>query len=194
MKYEKLCPHLHLSAQSGSDTVLKAMNRPYNREEYLEIVKVLKEFDPEYGLTTDIITGFPGETEKDFADSVSLVEEVGFCKVHAFKYSPRPMTKAAAMKDQIPPSVKKARSQMLMEAGNSASQRFFEANRGKTRTVLIEEYLEELGCLTGYTDNYIRVYIETENDIGNHIRRLNTFCDVQLEENFLDGMKGRINF
>lgn len=194
LKYDKLCPHLHLSAQSGSDAVLKAMNRPYNREEYLEIVKVLKEFDPEYGLTTDIITGFPGETEEDFADSVSLIEEVGFCKVHAFKYSQRPMTKAAVMENQIPPPVKKARSQMLMEAGEMVSQRFFEANRGKSRIVLIEEYLEEMGYLTGYTDNYIRVYIDAENHKENIDRSLNTFCDVLLEESFMDGMKGRINF
>lgn len=194
LKYEKLCPHLHLSAQSGSDAILKAMNRPYNREEYLDIVKVLKEFDPDYGLTTDIITGFPGETEKDFADSLSLVKEAGFCKVHVFKYSKRPMTKAATMKDQISPPVKKKRSQILMEAGEKASQGFFEANRGKVRTVLIEEYLEELGCLTGYTDNYIRVYIKADGDNVNLVKRLNTFCDVMLEESYMDGMKGSISF
>ena len=143
MQYEKLCPHLHLSAQSGSDSVLKAMNRPYDRNAYLEIVNVLKAFDPEYGISTDLIVGFPGETEEDFQDSVKLIEEAGFCKVHAFKYSQRPMTKAAVMKNQITPPVKKVRSQILMEAGEKASQRFFEANRGKVRTVLIEEYLRK---------------------------------------------------
>lgn len=185
MKYEKLCPHLHLSAQSGSDAVLAAMNRPYNRSEYLDIVKVLKEFDPEYGLTTDIIAGFPGETEEDFQDSIKLVHEAGFCKVHAFKYSQRPMTKAAAMKNQVPPPVKKQRSQMLMEAGEEASRAFYEANRGKVRTVLIEEYLEDSGCMTGYTDNYIRVYIE-----GCDESKINDFCEVKLGEDFMDGMKG----
>lgn len=185
MKYEKLCPHLHLSAQSGSDAVLAAMNRPYNRSEYLDIVKVLKEFDPEYGLTTDIIAGFPGETEEDFQDSIKLVHEAGFCKVHAFKYSQRPMTKAAVMKNQVPPPVKKQRSQMLMEAGEEASRAFYEANRGRVRTVLIEEYLEDLGCMTGYTDNYIRVYIE-----GCDESKINDFCEVKLGEDFMDGMKG----
>lgn len=189
MKYEKLCPHLHLSAQSGSDAILKAMNRPYDRKDYLEIVSVLKEFDPEYGISTDLIVGFPGETEENFQDSVKLVEEVGFCKVHAFKYSQRPMTRAATMKDQIAPPVKKVRSQVLMEAGELASQRFYEANRGKVRTVLIEEYLEDIGCMTGYTDNYIRVYIN-----GNKSDLINTFCPVKLEESFMDGMSGTLNF
>ncbi len=189
MKYEKLCPHLHLSAQSGSDEILSAMNRPYNRKEYLEIVSVLKEFDPEYGISTDLIAGFPGETDENFHDSIKLIEEAGFCKVHAFKYSQRPMTKAAVMKDQIAPPVKKARSQMLMEAGELASKRFFEANRGKARTVLIEEYLDDLGCMTGYTDNYIRVYIKGDNpDL------INTFCEVKLGESFMDGMTGTLNF
>ena len=180
---------LHLSAQSGSDAILKAMNRPYDRKDYLEIVSVLKEFDPEYGISTDLIVGFPGETEENFQDSVKLVEEVGFCKVHAFKYSQRPMTKAATMKDQIAPPVKKVRSQVLMEAGELASQRFYEANRGKVRTVLIEEYLEDIGCMTGYTDNYIRVYIK-----GNKLDLINTFCPVKLEESFMDGMRGELNF
>lgn len=189
MKYKKLCPHLHLSAQSGSDTVLKAMNRPYNRSEYLEIVKELKNFDPEYAITTDLIVGFPGETEEDFADSVRLINEVGFCKVHAFKYSQRPMTKAASMKNQIAPPVKKARSQRLMEEGELASKRFFEANRGKVRTVLFEEYLEDLDVLTGYTDNYIRVYVK-----GCNADKLNEFCQVRLENDFLDGMEGSLNF
>lgn len=193
MKYEKLCPHLHLSAQSGSDAVLKVMNRPYNRSEYLEIVKVLKEFDPQYGLTTDIIAGFPGETEEDFQDSIRLMEEVGFCKVHVFKYSQRPMTKAAVMKGQIPPPVKKERSKLLMEAGEAASKAFYEANRGKVRTVLIEEFLEETGCLTGYTDNYIRVYIETDGQSGVY-SLINTFCEIRLEEDFMDGMKGSLVF
>jgi len=189
MKYEKLCPHLHLSAQSGSDDILKAMNRPYDRNDYLEIVSVLKEFDPEYGISTDLIVGFPGETEEDFQDSIKLVEEVGFCKVHAFKYSQRPMTKAATMTDQIAPPVKKVRSQVLMEAGESASKRFYEANKGKVRTVLVEEYLENMDCMTGYTDNYIRVYIK-----GCSEDMINTFCPVELCESFMDGMLGKLNF
>lgn len=185
--YKKLCPHLHLSAQSGSDRILAAMNRPYRRKDYLDIVKVLQEFDPDYGITTDIIAGFPGETETDFMDSIHLVEEVGFCKVHAFKYSQRPLTKAASMPGQIPAPEKKQRSRKLMEAGEMASWRFFAQNKGKIRSVLLEEYLEECGCLTGYTDNYIRVYIP---DSGT--TQVNTFCQVKMGEPFLDGVKGEI--
>lgn len=187
LKYEKLCPHLHLSAQSGSDAVLKAMNRPYSRAEYMEIVKVLKEFDPDYGLTTDIIAGFPGESDDDFRESISLIEKVGFCKVHAFKYSQRPMTKAAGMENQVAPPVKKERSKLLMEAGEIASHRFFKANEGKVRQVLIEEFLEDKGCVTGYTDNYIRVYIPCDGSEYENL--INRFCDVRLKGSFEDGMK-----
>lgn len=191
LSYEKLCHHLHLSAQSGSDRILKAMNRPYGRQEYLDIVKALRDYEPEYGITTDLIAGFPGETEEDFQDSLRLIEEVGFGRVHAFKYSRRPNTKAAAMEGQIPEPVKKARSQMLMEAGEQACHRFLEQNRGKVRKVLLEEYKEEEHALTGYTDNYIRVYLPAEEGQDSELDGLiNNFRDVRLTEPFLDGMKG----
>lgn len=189
LKYEKLCHHLHLSAQSGSDRILAAMNRPYRRQEYLDIVKILKAYDPCYGISTDIIAGFPGESEADFQDSLKLIEEAGFCRVHAFKYSKRPLTRAASMPEQIPSPVKKERGQKLMEAGEAASRRFFEASRGTVRQVLLEEYLEEQDCLTGYTDNYIRVYIPARLAGGS---QLNTFAKVRLQEPYLDGMKGSV--
>lgn len=187
LQYKKLCPHLHLSAQSGSDRILKAMNRPYGRNDYLDIVQVLKEFDPGYGITTDLIAGFPGETDSDHQDSVHLIEEAGFCKVHAFKYSQRPFTKAALMPQQIPAPLKKSRTKELIDAGEQASRRFFQENQGSVRRVLIEEYAEDYGCLTGYTDNYIRVYIKGEKG-----KRMNCFQDVILLEPFADGMKGEI--
>ncbi|MBR2169468.1 MAG: MiaB/RimO family radical SAM methylthiotransferase, partial [Alistipes sp.] len=107
LKYDKLCHHLHLSAQSGSDNVLSAMNRRYDRREYLEIAAVLKEADPGYGISTDLIAGFPGETEADHQDSLRLIREAGFYKVHAFTYSKRPGTKAAEMKGHLAPQLKK---------------------------------------------------------------------------------------
>lgn len=190
LKYEKLCPHLHLSAQSGSDRILKAMNRPYGREEYLEIVKVLRDSDPCYGITTDLIAGFPGETEEDFQQSLDLIEQAEFGKVHAFKYSKRPLTKAADMEEQVPAPVKKLRGQMLAEAGEKSARRFFGKNQGCVRKVLFEEYKEEQGVLTGYTDNYIRVYIPMAK---NAVEKLtNQFGDVMLKEPFLDGMEGQI--
>lgn len=189
--YEKLCHHLHLSAQSGSDRILRAMNRPYSREDYLEIVEALREFDPQYAVTTDLIAGFPGETEADFQDSLRLIKEAGFSKVHGFKYSQRPLTKAASMEGQIPAPVKKARNQQLMEAGEQAAQAFFQENQGSVRRALLEEYQAqtgEEGYLTGFTDNYIRVYVLAKAEEAE--RFVNVFRFVKLGEPFQEGMKG----
>ncbi len=184
MKYDKLCHHLHLSVQSGSNHVLKLMNRRYDRSEYLEIVKVLREFDPLYGITTDIICGFPGETDKDFEDSLDIIEQVKFCKVHAFRYSKRRGTAAALMEGQVSGEVKKRRSDRLIEAGEKAAAEFMESCRNSVRPVLFEEVCGTL--VAGYSDNYIKVYAEGEAGDLNNIRR------VKLLEKYKDGMKGEI--
>lgn len=184
MKYDKLCHHLHLSAQSGSDHVLKLMNRPYGQKEYLDIVEVLRKCDPLYGISTDIIVGFPQETDEDFEDSMNLIEKAEFCKVHAFRYSKREGTAAAAMKGQVPSQVKNTRVTALMEAGERASDHFFEKCKGAVRTVLFEEWDGEY--ITGYTDNYIKVYAKGSDD------DLNCFREVKLLEIYKDGMKGEI--
>ena len=196
VKYERLCPHLHLSVQSGSNHVLELMNRRYDRSEYLEIVKVLREYDPLYGITTDIICGFPGETEEDFEDSLEIVEKVKFCKVHAFKYSRREGTAAALMEGQIPGEIKNQRSDRLIEAGERVSAGFMESCRGAVRPVLFEELCEESedddgaegrnSLITGYTDNYIKVYARGDSDDLNSIKK------VKLLERYKDGMKGEI--
>lgn len=185
LKYEKLCPHLHLSVQSGSDNVLRYMNRKYTREDYLEIVKGLEDFDPLYGITTDIIVGFPGETEEDFEDSLKIVEEADFLKVHVFKYSKRAGTPAASMDRQVPPEVKNERSAKLIEAGERQSARFFDKCKGHVRRVLFEEITSE-GLITGYADNYVKVYAEGDESL------LNRFAMVELVEKYNDGMKGEI--
>lgn len=185
LAYEKLCPHLHLSIQSGSDNVLRRMNRRYSRAEYLDIVRVLQDFDPLYGITTDIICGFPGETEEDFADSLAMIDEAGFCKVHAFKYSRRKGTPAADMPDQIPGDVKNRRSQALMEKAEEDAARFFERCSGAVRRVLFEEMSRD-GQMTGYTDNYVKTYAAGSPEM------LNQFYDVKLLEKYRDGMKGEI--
>ena len=186
MKYERLCPHLHLSVQSGSNHVLELMNRRYDRDEYLEIVRVLRQFDPLYGITTDIICGFPGETEEDFGDSLDIIEQVKFCRVHAFKYSRRQGTAAALMGGQIPGEVKNQRSERLIEAGEKAAAEFMESCLGAVRPVLFEETCEEENMITGYSDNYVKVYAEGEAGDLNNIRR------VKLLEKYKDGMKGEI--
>ena len=186
LSYRKLCPHLHLSAQSGSDRILKKMNRRYTREEYLEIIRILKEADPGYGITTDLIVGFPGETEEDFQFSLNLIAEAGFCKVHGFRYSKRPKTAAASMDGQLNGAVKNQRMERLLEQGEIVAGRFFQerAEREEIRTVLFEQ--EEDGFLTGYSENYIKVYAPGEKEI------LNGFQKVKLLEKYKDGMKGEI--
>ena len=190
LKYRRLCHHLHLSAQSGSDSVLRDMNRPYDRAEYMEIVDVLRSFDPLYGLSTDIIVGFPGEKEKDFEESCSLVRECAFCKTHIFKYSKRPFTKAAEMKGHVA-QVKNRRSETLHQAGKEASLQFFAANSGSEAVVLAEEIYEEKKLMTGYTGNYIKAYIRYE-DLQDAERMLNTFVNVRLQEAFEDGMTAEL--
>ena len=183
LKYEKLCRHLHLSIQSGSDEVLAKMNRHYTVKEYMDIVNVLKDFDSLYGITTDIIAGFPGETEAAFGETLAAVDAAGFCRVHCFRYSKRSGTKAAEMTDQIPGNVKNERLERLAEKAGEAASAFYEKCRGSIRHVLFEERTEE-GLLTGYTDNYVRVYAEGGDEL------LGTFADVILLHEYRDGMKG----
>ena len=189
MKYDKLCHHVHLSAQSGSDRILDRMNRPYDRSEYLKIVNVLREFDPLYGISTDIIVGFPGEKDADFRDSVSLAEECEFVRTHVFKYSRRPFTKAADMEGHVAPAVKNQRSDALQEAGKRASGAFYARNAGQKARVLVEEYDESTGMMYGYSDNYITVYVNCD-DSEMFASYGNTFAEVRLAGKFRDGMKG----
>ena len=184
MKYDKLCHHLHLSAQSGSTNVLKLMNRPYGQQDYLDIVEVLRKCDPLYGISTDIIVGFPQESDEDFEDSLQLVEKAGFCKVHAFRYSKREGTAAAVMKGQVSSETKNSRVTALMAAGDKASNDFFERCKGVTRTVLFEEW--DGDYITGYTDNYVKVYAKGSDE------DLNCFREVKLLEIYKDGMKGEM--
>ena len=203
-KYDKLCHHLHMSVQSGSDKVLRAMNRPYDSRQYIEMARALYEFDPCYGLSTDIIVGFPGEKESDFNESYGLVAECCFCRTHVFKYSKRPGTKAAGMKDQVSPQVKQRRSDELQDAAAKAARIFFEVNiafagEGRTEEVLFEEIVEAQSdgegitkgdrLLTGYTGNYIRVYVPAGEDAE---ARLGAFAKIRLEALFSDGVTASV--
>ena len=185
LKYDRLCHHLHLSVQSGSDHVLSMMNRKYSRNDYLEIVDVLRECDSEYGITTDIIAGFPGETEEDFGDSLKMADEAGFLRIHAFPYSRRRGTVAYDMENQIPEDIKKERTRRLIDRGSAVSEGFLRRNVGTIRRVLIEEILDD-GTAAGYTDNYIKVYID------NYRNEPNMFCDVYLTGLHKDGLFGEI--
>lgn len=189
LKYDKLCHHLHLSAQSGSDKVLREMNRPYSRKQYIDIVEVLRKADPLYGISTDIIVGFPGEKEQDFEESAGLVEECLFCKTHIFKYSKRPMTKAASMKDHVAPQVKNRRSEMLHDVGRLSAKKFFDMNKATVHDVILEEKSEDGSMALGYTENYIRVYIPLDHK---ETKLPEGIVKVRLKDIFADGMTGEL--
>jgi tRNA-2-methylthio-N6-dimethylallyladenosine synthase len=137
-KLEKLCKHLHLPVQCGSNRVLKEMNRGYTRERYLEIVRRLKEVCPEIRLTTDIIVGFPGETEEEFAETMSMLEEVRFAEIYSFIYSPRKGTAAADMADDLPADVKQQQFDRMLTLQQEISRETWEADVGSVQDVLVE--------------------------------------------------------
>lgn len=169
-------PHFHLSLQSGSDAVLKAMNRHYTREDFLECCRMIYGMFPDAGISTDMIVGFPTETDREFEQSLSVIGEAGFARTHCFPYSARPGTVAAKMKD-LPAELKRERvTRMIREAGKV--QRAFQNKfLGTVRTVVLEE-------TGGYTDNYIRVYTRE--------RQEGTVARVRLVSPFRDGVNGEI--
>ena len=167
IKNKKFCDHFHLSLQSGSDSVLKRMNRKYTTEEYRNTVNMIRKYMPNAGITTDIIVGFPGETEEEFQETYDFVNEIGFSRIHVFKYSPRKGTPASEFDNQIHGSVKHSRSERLIELGNQLANRFMEKFIGKRMEVLFEE--NKGGYFEGYTTNYLRVKVEAEKDLHGEI-------------------------
>lgn len=165
---DKVCGHFHLSLQSGCDRTLKRMNRKYTSQEYENAVNLVREYFPDAALTTDIIAGFPGETEEDFEESISFAKKIGFLKIHAFPYSPKRGTPAAVMENQIQNSVKNERTARLIELSDTMGSEFIGKFYGKIMPVLFER--EVCGNFyEGYTSNYIRVIAESERDIQNKI-------------------------
>ncbi len=150
-----LCPHFHLSLQSGCDRTLKAMNRHYTTAEYEEAVRLLRASFPNCSITTDIIVGFPGETEEDFKESMAFAKKIGFAKIHIFPYSPREGTRAAAMKEQWTKAVKAERVDRMEAIEKEGRRAFWNSMIGTTQTILPEE--EKGGFLLGYTKNYCPV-------------------------------------
>lgn len=174
-------PQFHLSLQSGSTAVLKAMNRHYTREQYLEKCSLIYKYFPEGAITTDIISGFATETEEDFEESLSIIKEAGFARVHAFSFSPREGTVAYRMKD-LPPSVKAERLARLLKAAKEAESRYVLSFCGKTLSFIAEEYVN--GHSTGYTGNYIKVYVPAQLEAGKKysVKILKEHADGALAE------------
>ena len=160
VKLKKVCPHFHLSLQSGSTTVLKRMNRHYSAEEYLNSVKLLKKYYDRPGITTDIIVGFPGETDEEFEETVAFVKEVGFLKVHVFPYSKRDGTYAAKMNEQIAPEIKKKREDILIKICEEVSEKYLKSFNGDMEQVLLEEEIKgREDYIMAHSTRYIEVAV-----------------------------------
>ena len=169
-KLEKVCHHFHLSLQSGCDETLKRMNRRYTTEDFRKIVNLLRDTYEDVILTTDIIVGFPEESEEEFEETFNFLKEIKFYKMHIFKYSPRRGTKAANMKGQIPGNIKEERSKKLIELSNKNQKEYNEKYTGKELEVLFEE--EKNGVYKGHTKNYILVEAKSNENLENKIEKV----------------------
>ncbi len=187
----KLCPHYHISLQSGCDATLKRMNRKYDTAFYRKAVALLRQYIPEVAITTDIMTGFPGETEEEFAETIRFAGEISFARMHVFKYSPRKGTPAATFEGQVDGGVKERRSNVLIEMSNSKMLEFNGSFIGKTMPVLFEQEVDKLTTESdkkmlqpdkqvlepdkkerlyeGLTANYIRVLCSSDKDLKGNI-------------------------
>lgn len=156
---DKLCPHFHLSLQSGSDTVLQRMNRKYTTAQYRDAVGCIRDYWSDAAITTDIIVGFPGETEAEFEETCNFVTAIDFAQVHVFNYSTREGTPAAVMSGQVPPEIRQERVERLIGITDSLSANFLKRFIGQTVRVIIEKSDEKAICSEGLADNYLRVVI-----------------------------------
>lgn len=167
-KMDKVCGHFHLSLQSGCDRTLKRMNRKYDTAGYERAVEILRKYFPDVAITTDIIAGFPGESEEDFEESLEFAKKIGFSKIHAFPYSPKRGTPAAVMPDQIQNSVKNERTSRLIAESDRMGDEFIKTFIGRVMPVLYEREIEH-NIYEGYTSNYIRVLSESAENLKNSI-------------------------
>lgn len=167
----KMCPHFHLSLQSGCTETLKRMNRRYTAEEYLEKCNLLRKYFRNPALTTDVIVGFPGETEEEFKASRDFIDKVDFYETHVFKYSRREGTKAAAMPDQVPEEEKTRRSNILLDLSRKKQAAYEQRLLGTTQEVLIEEEIRRNGEIyqVGHTREYVKIGIRTEEKLANRL-------------------------
>lgn len=164
-QYKKVCPHFHLSLQSGCDTTLKRMNRKYTTKDYKAIVDAIRSRIPEVSLTTDIMVGFPGETEDEFLVTREFIKTIQFSQIHVFKYSPRKGTPAASYENQVPSQVKNKRSEELIELSKKIMINHLEKFLNHTKEVLFETEIKDKGLYEGLTDNYIRVLCHSSDNI-----------------------------
>ena len=170
-KLDKICPHFHLSLQSGCDATLKRMNRKYTTKEYERGCELLRKYFVHPAITTDVIVGFPGETEEEFEQTEAYLEHIHFYEMHIFKYSKRKGTRAAVMPDQIDEQIKAARSEKLIALGHDMSKEFRKFYIGKNEEVLFEEkaVIGDKEYFVGYTKEYVKVAKKTDENLENQI-------------------------
>lgn len=183
-KNPRLCPHFHLSLQSGSDTVLQRMKRKYTTTDYRRAVDLLRANVPDVSITTDVIVGFPGETEAEFKESLDFCREMKFARIHVFPFSPRPGTAAAAMSEKVSDTVKKVRTDEMLMLAKESAREFRQGFLGKMMDVLWEQ--QSNGVWSGYTQNYIKVYLKSVEELTNRIEA------VELVKLYRDGTWGKI--
>lgn len=169
-KLDKICNHFHLSLQSGCDETLKRMNRKYTTGEFRQVVDRLRKAFKDVNLTTDIIVGFPGETEEEFEKTYEFLKEIKFYKMHIFKYSPREGTPASKMSNQVDGNIKEERSQKLIELSDKNQEEYNKIYFAKPQEVLFEEQKD--GVWTGYTSNYIKVSYKSNENLENKILKI----------------------
>jgi len=182
---KRLCPHFHLSLQSGSNGVLSRMRRRYTTAGYQQAVSLIRRVVPEAAITTDVIVGFPGETEAEFEESYNFCRQMEFTRIHVFPYSPRPGTEAARMLHRVPDRVKKQRSQRMLALAEECADNFRRRFLGSNLPVLWEQQGGD-GVWTGLTGNYIKVYTRSGEDLTNRLHL------VKLTEVSGDGVWGEI--
>ena len=180
---QRLCPHFHLSLQSGSNGVLSRMKRHYSISDYEQSLSLIRNLVPEAAITTDIMVGFPGETDEEFEESYDFCRRVEFARIHVFSYSPRQGTQAARLPHQVSDRVKKERSQKMLALAKESAQNFSRRFLGRTMAVLFEQ--QSNGVWSGHTANYIKVYTKSSNDLTNKL------LPVRLVEIYKDGVWGR---
>lgn len=177
-KLEKICHHFHLSLQSGCTETLRRMNRRYTIPEFESIVKKLRDVYEDVILTTDIIVGFPGETDEEFNTTYNFLKNIKFYKMHIFKYSPRKGTKAEAMENQVPGEIKELRSKILLKLSDDNEKEYLKSYVGKNLEVLFEE--REGEYFKGHTGNYIMVKAKTNEDLSNEIKKIKILGTTDL--------------
>jgi len=169
-KLDKLCPHFHLSLQSGSDRILKRMNRKYTREQYRQAIQLIRQHFKKPALTTDVIVGFPGESDKDFQDTYDFVEKLGFSEIHVFKYSPKKGTPAAKYKEQINGIEKQQRSEKLIALGQRLKKEYMASFIGEVEEVLFESFEPDEKLSTGFTTRYVKVKGLSDKDYSKEVQ------------------------